>query len=168
MARKKLAGVRRAAADENDVVQEAFDAFFRAAAAGRLTLLHDRDDLWRLLVKIAENKVRDQRRRERTSKRGGGMVRGESAFAGEPGEGPAGFDQTIGPEPTPEFAAQAAEEFRRLLAVLGDPQLEKIVLMKMAGHTHEEVAQELGCVPDTVGRKLRRIRSRWSREVVNE
>jgi hypothetical protein len=49
-ARHKLAGLPRRAADEEDVALSAFASFCRAAAQGRFPDLHDRDDLWRLLV----------------------------------------------------------------------------------------------------------------------
>src|SRR6059036_1916383 len=52
LARKKLAGGRRRAADEEDVVQNALDSFYRGAAQGRFPQLRDRDNLWPLLIEI--------------------------------------------------------------------------------------------------------------------
>lgn len=45
VAHARLPSPRRGPADEEDVAQEAFDAFFRAARAGRYPQLEDRDDL---------------------------------------------------------------------------------------------------------------------------
>jgi DNA-directed RNA polymerase specialized sigma24 family protein len=129
--------------------------------SGRPPQLADRDDLWRLLVTITENKARDQIKQQRRQKRGAGQTRGDSVF--QESEFPrGGIDQNVGAEPTPEFTAQAIEECRRLLGMLGDPQLEQIVLLKMEGFTREEIAQQLNCVPETIGRKLRLIRTTWS------
>ena len=64
--------------------------------------------------------------------------------------------------PTPEFAAQVGEQFEMLLKSLGDETLRKIVMLKMQGYTHPEIAQQLNCVPRTVERKLERIRAKWS------
>lgn len=169
LARKKLAASKRREADEHDVVQEAFAAFFRAAQADRLPQLADRDDLWRLLVSITENKARDQLKQQRRKKRGGGLVRGESVYAvPNHDRSAAGMDQSAGPDPTPEFAAQTIEECRRLLHRLPDDQLRKIVLLKLEGYTREEIAERLHCVPETIGRKLRLIRSTWNKNSMRD
>src|SRR5262245_48960496 len=47
LARKKLGAAARRDADEEDVVQNAFHSFFRAAGQGRFPQLDDRDSLWR-------------------------------------------------------------------------------------------------------------------------
>src|SRR5262249_14633252 len=49
LARKKLQGSPRLAADGEDVAQSAFKSFYRGAEQGRFPDLRDRDDLWRLL-----------------------------------------------------------------------------------------------------------------------
>src|SRR5262249_49912506 len=45
-ARRKLAGLPRRAADEEDVALSAFASFCRAAEKGRFPQVHDRHDLW--------------------------------------------------------------------------------------------------------------------------
>jgi RNA polymerase sigma factor (sigma-70 family) len=161
IARQRLAGVRRAA-DEHDVVQDAFDAFFRAAQTGRFTVLHDRDDLWKLLVRITENQAFDQRRREQRAKRGGGAVRGDSAFLGGDGSTPSGFNQLAGHEPSPDFALMVADELRHLLGLLDSPHLQELVILKMAGHTQREIAERWGCAHYSISRKLRLVRALWT------
>ena len=74
------------------------------------------------------------------------------------------FAQIIGKEPTPEFAAQVAEECQRLLDGLGDDELRMLALWKMEGYTNAEIAAKLGRSQPTVERKLRLIRSRWENE----
>src|SRR5262249_11787280 len=49
LARARLQGVPRQAADAEDVALSAFDSFCRGVAAGRFPQLADRADLWRLL-----------------------------------------------------------------------------------------------------------------------
>jgi DNA-directed RNA polymerase specialized sigma24 family protein len=71
----------------------------------------------------------------------------------------------LGQEPSPEFAAQVAEECQRLLARLQDAELRAVAVWKMEGYTHEEIAAKLGCVPRTIDRKLATIRSIWKREI---
>jgi DNA-directed RNA polymerase specialized sigma24 family protein len=65
----------------------------------------------------------------------------------------------------PAFAAQVAEEYRALLARLGNGELEAVALWRMEGYTVEEIAGRLGCVPRSVKRKLRVIRGLWESEV---
>ena len=50
------------------------------------------------------------------------------------------IELVLGTEPTPEFAALVADECRRLLDRLGDPQLQSIALWKMEGYTNAEIA----------------------------
>jgi DNA-directed RNA polymerase specialized sigma24 family protein len=167
LVRTKLRDTPRRAADEEDVALSAFDSFCRGAEQGRFPRLHDRDDLWQLLVMIGERKAADLRERERAAKRGGGRVRGESGFqdgSGDPLEG-AALDALPSPEPTPELAAQLAEDYRRLLDLLADEQLRSIAVWKMEGYTNEEIAARLDCVVRTVERRLWVIRRLWLEEI---
>jgi len=153
-ARARLAGFPRRAADEEDVALSAFDSFCRDAAAGRLPRLDDRDDLWRVLLLITGQKALDLVRHESAAKRGGKRdARG------------CDVESVACVEPTPEFAALMADEFRRLLGMLPDAELRTLAVWKMEGHTNEEIADRWGCVPRTVERRLKVIRSLWAGEV---
>jgi DNA-directed RNA polymerase specialized sigma24 family protein len=68
----------------------------------------------------------------------------------------------LGAEPTPELAAQMAEECQNLLACLEDGSLRRVALWKMEGYTNREIAGRLGCIEKTVERKLMSIRRLWS------
>jgi DNA-directed RNA polymerase specialized sigma24 family protein len=164
LARKKLHSTRVHGADEEDVALSTFDSMFRGLEAGRFPQLDDRDNLWRLLVVITARKVINQDLHEGCQKRGGGAVLGESAIlpAGSDAETAPAMQQVIGREPSPEFAAQVAEEYEQLLQRLDDPQLRSIAVWKMEGYSNQEIAAQLGSVVRTVERKLRRIRSIWS------
>jgi DNA-directed RNA polymerase specialized sigma24 family protein len=163
LARARLQGARRRAADEEDVALSALDSFCRGAAAGRFPDLQDRHGLWPLLVAITARKAIKLAQHERRQKRGGGAVRGESALAGPEGEagGPAAWEQVLGREPSPAFACEVADECRRLLAQLPEEPLRLIALWKMEGYTNAEIAAKLGCIERTVERKLRLIRQLW-------
>ncbi len=165
LARRKLESSRRRGADEEDVVQNAFHSFFHGVAAGRFPQLNDRDNLWRLLVVITARKALDQLAHEHTKRQGGGTLQGESRMI--PGKSDwdnAAIEQVVGPEPTPEFAAQVAEQYQRLLDLLGDESLQKVAVWKMEGLTNDEVAERLDCSRRTVARKLDTIRIIWSQE----
>jgi DNA-directed RNA polymerase specialized sigma24 family protein len=147
------------------VALSGFDSFCRGAARGCFPQLNDRHDLWQLLVVITDRKAIDLVHHERRARRGGGKVVGEAALRdGNSAAGGSPLDQVPAQEPTPEFAAQVAEEFQRLLDLLNDAELRSIALWKMEGYTIDEIAAKLGCVPRTVDRKLRRIRGQWEKE----
>jgi DNA-directed RNA polymerase specialized sigma24 family protein len=163
LARARLRGTPRRAADEEDVALSAFDSFCRHAEQGRFPQLLDRDDLWQLLVMLAARKAVDLARHENRQKRGGGQVVGEEALGATADEAGA-LAQVVGDEPTPEFAVQVAEECARLLDRLGDADLRNVALWKMEGYTNHEIAERLGCVERTVERKLGVIRGLWEKE----
>jgi DNA-directed RNA polymerase specialized sigma24 family protein len=166
LARRKLRGIPRRAADEEDVALSALDSFCRGAERGRYPQLADRDDLWQQLVLITARKAIDLVHYERRQKRGGGNVRGDSALLDAKGSSATGgMERVVGAEPTPEFAAQMAEECQRLLAMLTKPELRSTALWKMEGYTNQEIAVKLGCVPRTVERKLRVIRTIWNHAI---
>jgi RNA polymerase sigma factor (sigma-70 family) len=165
LARRKLQGLPRRAADEEDVALSALASFCRGAEQGRFPRLESRDDLWALLVVITARKAIDLRQREGRQKRGGGRVGGESVLDELLGDedGAGGIGRVVGAEATPEFAAPVAEEFRRLLGILPSDELRTVALRKMESYTNEEIAAELGCADATVERRLRLIRSVWKR-----
>jgi RNA polymerase sigma factor (sigma-70 family) len=165
LARGKLRSSRGREADEEDVVQNAFHSFFRGVARGRFPQINDRDNLWRLLVVITARKALDQLAREHAKRRGGGTLQGESRISpGGSGEDGAPLDQVVGDEPTPEFAAQVAEEYQRLLSLLGDESLRRVAIWKMEGLTNAEISERLACSRRTVARKLDTIRIIWGGE----
>ena len=163
LARARLRGASSSVIDEEDVALSAFDSFFAAAAQGRFPRLEDREDLWRLLVTITARKVQDQVQWHRRQKRGGGRLVDEAAL-GMAGEEGGGLEQFACPEPSPEFAAMVAEEFRQRLDGLADDSLRRVALLRMEGYTNEEVADRLGCNRRTVVRKLELIRRRWEQD----
>jgi DNA-directed RNA polymerase specialized sigma24 family protein len=159
LARNKLHGLPRQASDEEDVALSAFHSLCQGAERGRFRRLVDREDLWQLLVMITARKALDLKEHERRQKRGGGR----RAQTLRPDGLPA-LEEIISREPTPEFALLLAEEYQLLLNQLADPALRSIAVWKMEGYSTDQIAARLNCVPRTVERKLRLIRSHWVRE----
>lgn len=143
VARRRIRGGRCAVADEEDVALDAFEAFCREARRGGFPGLCDRDGLWRVLATIAGRRALN-------------LVRAEARrpTLAAPAD-------AADPAPGPDLAAQVAEEVDRLLGLLGDDALVAVARLKMDGHSTEEVAERLGCVPRTVERKLALIRRLW-------
>jgi DNA-directed RNA polymerase specialized sigma24 family protein len=152
LARARLRSAGRTAADEEDVALSAFDSFCRGAEAGRFPQLGDRDDLWQVLFLLTTRKVIGLVRRETRAKRGGQDRVAQPA------------DAVVAADPTPEFAAEVAEECERLLGLLRDGRLREVAVWKMEGYTNVEIAEKLGRSVPTVERKLAAIRAIWERD----
>jgi RNA polymerase sigma factor (sigma-70 family) len=150
LARSRLQAVPGMANYDEDLALRAFYSVYRRIGDPERPLqLTGRDDLWRLLAIRTVSRAIDLIRRHR------------------PEEVPGGHDvtQLLNREPTPEEAAEVADECRRLLDLLEEPELRQIALWKVEGYTNEEIAARLDCVPRTVERKLRRIRLLWKQEL---
>jgi DNA-directed RNA polymerase specialized sigma24 family protein len=163
-ARKKLQGFPRSVEDEEDLALKAFASFCDASRRGRFPYVRDRNDLWRILLRLTARKAVDLIRYQR---RGKAKVLGESGLSalGAAREDGPGLGEVIDDEPTPEFAAMVAEETRHLLERLGDPSLQALAVAKMEGYRDEEIARQLDCSVRTVQRRLLLIRRKWSREL---
>ncbi len=159
LARLKLRGVPRRAADEEDVALSAFGSFCRDAGDGHFPQLLDRDSLWRLLAVITARKAAHLVRDETRQKRGGGAAPVSAA------EEAAALEQLLSREPTAEMAAQMAEQCQHLLRRLGNSELEAIAVARMEGYSVEEVAAKFGYNPRSIKRKLQLIRDIWEGEV---
>jgi RNA polymerase sigma factor (sigma-70 family) len=169
LAQKRLQGASKRVSDEEDVALSAFNSVCLRAAEGKFPKLDDRDDLWKLLVTITARKASAQRNYQRRQKRGSGEVRGESVFI-QPGAESAevGLPQAPGAEPSPDIAAQMAEDVRLLLELLPDDTLRRIAQWKLEGYTNDEIAGRIGSVSRTVERKLNRIRAIWSSQRISD
>ena len=161
MARRDLGGVRRRLADEEDIAQSAFLSLWRGAVKGRFPLLRNSFNLWPLLRVLIRRKAVDLRQHQARLKRGGGLVRGESAV--QPRAEANGLARVAGYQLAPDALACAAENRERLLARLSDG-LRRIALLKAEGYTDGEIADALSMSRATVARKLALIRRIWRSE----
>jgi DNA-directed RNA polymerase specialized sigma24 family protein len=150
LACKKLRDLPRGIADEEDIAQSALKSFWHGVQRGRFPLLNDRNDLWRILLTIADRKVVDLKVRECRQKRGGGKP-----------NMPLPADDLM---PTEGEVNAVTHEVEHLLDLLNDSELRQIAVWKMEGYTSDEIAQKLQCVTRTVERKLRLIRKLWEAE----
>src|SRR5262249_15445749 len=137
LARAKLLGKYLRIADEEDVVNSALADFLLGAARGQFTQLHDRDDLWHLLVKITIRKaprlVKEQQRQCRCPRRADVPV-----------------ELIADPRPGPDLEVLAKETIEHLLRRLGSGRLRSIAVWKWEGHSNKEIAALLRCCPRTI------------------
>jgi RNA polymerase sigma factor (sigma-70 family) len=150
LARQRLRGRPGLADFDEDVALRSFHSVYqRVRDSSRPLQLSSRDDLWRLLATRTISRAIDLIRRHRP-----GEVPGEH-----------NVEQLLTRDPTPEEAAEMADECQRLLALLDEPQLRQIALLKVEGYTNEEIATQLDCVTRTIERKVSRIRMLWKNEL---
>ena len=155
LARDRLRALPRAAADEEDLALSAFDSFCRNAEEGRFPRLDDRDDLWQLLVLIANRKACDLAEYEGRERRDWRRTIPLDEEGAEP----------LSADPDPAVAAEVAEESGRLLSLLPDEQIRAIAVRKLEGYSNEEIAGLVGCSLATVERRLVLIRKYWENEL---
>lgn len=163
LARQFLKSAPRRSADESDVAAGVLESLWRSASSGRLERLSSREELWALLVTLTRQKAVSQVRRELRVKRGGGRVRTEAEL--DQRGASTRLDDHAGDGPSPELLAIMAEEHERLLGLLRDDRLRLVAVLKLLGHSHEEIGQLLGVSVRTVIRKLNLIRDTWDGEV---
>jgi RNA polymerase sigma factor (sigma-70 family) len=163
LAASRLPAHSRRSFDEEDVALSAFESFCDRAVRGQYPDLTGRDDLWRLLGTITVRKAIDTLRRHNRQKRGGGGVLGESALVSE-GAGGEGLVEILSREPTPEQAAQFADDYYRFFARLEEPTLRAVALRRLEGQSAREIADALRVSTKTVERKLQLIRAIWTED----
>lgn len=150
VAQAKLQGLDRDATGE-DIALSALKSVMLGIRDNRYPDLCDSSGLWPLLVTITANKAISEKRRQLA------QLRTPNAEQYVPN-----LQVFLGSEPSPEFAAQVADELERLVLKFEQPELRTIARRKLEGFTNEEIAAELSCTKQTVIRKLNLIRVEWN------
>jgi DNA-directed RNA polymerase specialized sigma24 family protein len=146
LAHKRLQNLPGLGGYDEDLALRSFHSVYqRLRDPARPLVLADRNDLWRLLATRTISRAIDLIRQHRPAE-----VAGDQDLT-----------RLLSREPTPE----EADECRRLLDLLEDPELRQIALWKVEGYTNEEIASRLDCVPRTIERKVSRIRLLWQHEL---
>jgi RNA polymerase sigma factor (sigma-70 family) len=150
LARQRLKNLPGLGGYDEDLALRSFHSVYqRLRDPARPLELANRNDLWRLLATRTISRAIDLIRQHRPAE-----VAGDQDLT-----------RLLSREPTPEEAAEVADECRRLLDALPEPELRQIALWKVEGYTNEEIAARLDCVPRTIERKVSRIRLLWQHEL---
>jgi DNA-directed RNA polymerase specialized sigma24 family protein len=166
LAQQRLQVKHRKVIDAEDVALSAFNSFCLGVEKQRYPKLNDQHDLWRLLVSITVHKVLHVVRDGNRLKRGGQFR--ELTGLDQSSDAIAAINQVVGREPSPEFAAEVAEEYSRLNDALDSEELVQLALLKLEGYTNEEIAEKWNRSVRTVERKLNLIRKIWLSEMGKE
>jgi len=154
LGRRSLRSADSACYDEDDVAQSAFHALCAAVRNGQYDELENRSSIWSLVATIAMNKVRRRANYNSATRRGGEMVRIE-----------AGDADMLSTDLSSEEQVMMQEECERLIALLSRDEVKEVAMLKVEGHTNEEIATLQGCTRRSVQRRLDIIRSIWSQEL---
>jgi DNA-directed RNA polymerase specialized sigma24 family protein len=160
---QKLEFSRTEISDEEDVLIDTCEVCFRKIKEGSYPNISSRQDLWRLLTKIATRKSIDQIRR---SRKGVDRLRQDATHLFQTGDSSFEFNSINslpGPEPTPELAAMVADESRYRLSQLPNKMVE-VVKLRLQGFTIKEITEKTDVSFPTVQRYLSYVREVWSRD----
>ena len=165
-AEQRLNGRRVHATGPDDVTASVFESLWRRASENRFTdqQLNSREELWRLLSTMLSFKVTDHLRRETALKRGGGVLKGESAIGKPNGNNSRRMEELRQPQISAHEMLVFEEELRRLLELLGDDVLREVALMRLDGSQVQEIAEAFQRSSRWVKRKLAIVRGIWKRE----
>ena len=161
--RHRLYGQNRAVSDEEDVVLSVFESFYSAVQKGRFPDLFDRDDLWRLLLRMSARKVVDKRRYDQRQRRGGGVQIHSLDCADHENQ----IIEAIGNEPSPQMVLMMQESVEKLFSHLGVGQLRDLAGAKLEGYSNAELATRFECSERTIERRLHLIREKCRQELVD-
>lgn len=162
--RSRLPANLRRAFDEEDVALSAFKSFCKVAEAGKTDEIANREELWKLLTCITARKASGYIRREKTQKRGGGKVRGESIFLQDGdshGSTTGGIENIAKPSHIDSEAAEVADLAIGLIDSLQDENVRAVAMLRLEGFSVDEIAERMECGKRTVERRLRLIRKTW-------
>ena len=135
--------------DPEDVVQSVFRTFFRRASEGYYAI-PDGEELWKLFLVIALNKVRELGEFHRAAKRDVGHTTAIDRL-----DEYAGLPQTSDEQAYGVLRMTIDE----LLGEMSDGQ-RRMVMMRIEGHGIDEIAQTTRRAKRSVERVLQRFRSR--------
>ena len=143
--------------DEEDVAIVAFTTLCDGLQTGRYDGVENRQELWQLLATITINRARKLARDEKRIKRGGKFCRLN--------DNAALLNDVESPEPSPELSLLAKDECRRMISLLSRNELKVVAVLKVDGHTNEEIAEIVGCTRRSIQRRLNLIRDIWANEL---
>lgn len=150
LARSRISERLAARIEPEDVVQSVFRTFFGRVQEHRF-VFREQSDLWKLLVSMTLNKLRNQVDFHTAAKRDVGAEKVIS-----PDASPSAFELD-GETPSPAAVVAFLDLLEHFLSELR-PNDRQILEFRLDGYTQQEIAEKLGCTERTVRRVLDRVR----------
>lgn len=149
LAKRRIGQRMTSRVDPEDVLQSAFRTFFTRVKNEQFTF-EGENDLFKLLIRLTVHKTLRQVAYHRAAKRNPEVETGHGSDAQEM------LQQIAADAPSPDVEITLLDEFERFLTQL--PEFDRKVLeMRLAGHSSNEIATELGSYDRKVRRVLERI-----------
>ena len=145
--------------DADDVLQSSCRSFFRRVQEGQFQF-DDDDDVWKLLVTITLNKLRNQIRKHSAAKRDAGQ---ESRPTSNDGPDDYYVQKVAGtPEPVEAFAfSETIESVADKLS----PMHALLLVQRLEGHTQQQIADSFGTTDRSIRRMLDDVKELFDREM---
>ena len=155
IARRKLGTVPRRVQDEEDLALSAMHALCLGAREGRFRKLQNRDDLWQILIMLTARKASNVRRKQAIRQESG-----ESVLQSRDSEDFVNVAEFVEGPPTEAMLDSVGIHCEELLSLL-DEKLRHVAMLKLSGHTNEEISQIRGRSVKSIERYLQMIRRTW-------
>ncbi len=140
--------------DGEDIAISVLQTILQSSADGRFPNLQDRDDLWLLMIVIAQHDVID---RQRTALRRTPMYTMTDMLETFNLD----LNEFLGQEDSHAKAMEIIECWEELLKSLPDDRFREIARLKLQGHTNRKIAETLNIGPRTMDRKVNMITQQW-------
>ena len=151
VARKRIGERMNSRLDPEDVVQSVFRTFFARLKNDQFRI-DDQDDLSKLLVRITLNKTLRHIAHHRAARRN------PDQEAVQTDASRTEIIQLLADEPTPETVVAFVDQLDHFLTRLS-PEDQQILVLRLQGHSTEEIAKQLNTYDRKVRRVLERVRS---------
>lgn len=159
VARRRMRRLKqRDIVDEEDIVVSAFAAVCLAARKGQLASVLNRTDLWGLMVVSTLQKIGQRVQYSEAQKRQPDKLIRQADGLDEFGSR---MERLVSDADGPASEAMHADRMEQLLARLSNPDLRAVAVLRLAGHTNDQIAAELGFTRRTIQRMLNLIRISW-------
>lgn len=152
LARKRLSGRAGMADDAEDAAQAALISFWSQIRSGDYLQDLCRGSLWNLLATITVRKIGKQLRNDAAVRRGEGRVLPAADL-----DGTESLADMLSVLPTQELDLLAAELMESLPV-----ELQSVAMLRLFGHSTDEIAAQHDWTRRKVQRKLEIVRLRWS------
>ncbi|HQR42325.1 MAG TPA: sigma-70 family RNA polymerase sigma factor [Gemmatales bacterium] len=153
LALRQTAGDLRSRVDPEDIVQSVFRTFFRRAAVGHYQV-PEGEELWKLFLVIALNKIRSTGAKHHAAKRDARATQSAEALAEQPATDETSL--TILNLVIEEMLADMPESTRQ------------IIKLRIAGHEVEEIARQVDRSKRSVERVLQDFRTQLGKSLTDQ
>ena len=149
-----------------DVAASVFESLWKGANRGRFQHVTARDELWWLLLAMTRRKVVSHIRHSMAQQRFPGKISTSLSSATLSSASPSSlYQELVSNEPTVESVVMMRDQFSFLLSLLRDDKLRQIAVLKLEGHSNEEICRILDVSSATATRKVRLIRETWQQAI---